>query len=148
MAADPTHVVDEWDGSGPEPAVTILVYSDDAGVRENVRRAVGRRAAKDLPEIDWLETATDTAVIDAVDAGRPDLLILDGEAGKAGGMGLCRQIKNEIFEAPPVLLLTGRAADAWLASWSEADAVVSHPLDPIVVSGAVADLVRAVVAGR
>ena len=148
MAADPTHVTDEWNETGAEPTVTILVYSDDTGVRESVRRAVGRRAAKDLPEIEWLEAATAPAVIAAVDAGRPHLLVLDGEAGKTGGMGLCRQIKNEIFEAPPVLLLTGRADDAWLASWSEADAVISHPLDPIVVGRAVADLVRAVVATR
>ena len=148
MAGDPTLGTDEWAETGGDSSVTILVYSDDPGVRENVRGAVGRRAAKDLPQIEWLETATATAVIDAVDAGRPHLLILDGEAGKTGGMGLCRQIKHEIFEAPPVLLLTGRADDAWLAAWSEADAVVSHPLDPVVLARAVADLVRGVVVPR
>ncbi len=36
--------------------------------------------------------------------------ILDGEAAKSGGMGLCRQLKHEVFDCPPVLVLTGRAA--------------------------------------
>ena len=142
---------DEWDvaeGTGVEPVCRILLYSDHPETREAVLLGVSSRAARDLPRIEWVEVATPPVVLSRVAAERFDLLVLDGEAGKAGGMGLCRQIKNEIFEAPPVLLLTGRAADAWLASWSEADAVVSHPLDPIVVSGAVADLVRAVVAGR
>jgi len=39
-----------------------------------------------------------------------------------------------------VLVLTGRPQDAWLASWSNADAAVSRPLDPIDLQGAVARL--------
>lgn len=140
MAGDPT-VQDEWDRT-EIPRMTVLVYSDDHRVRQDVRTAVGRRAARGLPEIEWREVATPAAVVAAADAGGLDLLILDGEAAKAGGMGLCRQIKNEIFEAPPVLLLIGRAQDAWLAAWSEADAVVSHPIDPIALAEAVAALVR------
>ena len=47
-------------------------------------------------------------------------------------MGLCRQLKNEIFRLPAVLVLTGRPQDGWLAAWSQADLAVPHPLDPIV----------------
>jgi DNA-binding response OmpR family regulator len=71
-----------------------------------------------------------------------DLCILDGEAVPAGGLGICRQIKDEIFRCPPVLVLIGRPQDGWLATWSRADGVVTHPLDPIVVANAVAALVR------
>jgi DNA-binding response OmpR family regulator len=60
-------------------------------------------------------------------------------------MGVARQLKNEIYQAPPVLLLIGRPQDAWLAAWSRADAVVSHPLDPMVVANAVAGLMRRVI---
>jgi DNA-binding response OmpR family regulator len=39
-----------------------------------------------------------------------------------------------------VLVLTGRPQDAWLAAWSDADAVVSEPLDPVELHAAVAGL--------
>ena len=74
--------------------------------------------------------------------GEIDLAILDGEATPAGGMGVCRALKDEVFKCPPVLVLTGRPQDAWLATWSRADGVVPHPLDPAVLSEAAASLLR------
>ena len=109
----------------------ILLYSDDRNVREKVRFACG--STTHGRTIEWTETATHDAVISKVDAERFDLLILDGEAAKSGGMGICRQIKHEIYHCPPIMLLVGRAGDAWLATWSEADAAVAHPLDPFAV---------------
>ncbi|RPF20829.1 response regulator transcription factor [Myceligenerans xiligouense] len=124
--------------SGPAPR--ILLYSDDRTVREQVRLAVGPRISADAPQIVWHEAATPAAVVDAADSDRWDLLVLDGEADKSGGMGLCRQLKNELYECPPVLVLTGRPQDSWLASWSQADGTVTRPLDPIAVQAAVANL--------
>lgn len=121
--------------------VKVLLYSDDRNVRETVRMAVGSTIAG--ATIEWMETATHDGTIIAVDANRFDLLILDGEAAKSGGMGLCRQIKHEIYDAPKMLLLVGRPGDAWLATWSEADAAVSHPLDPEAVREAVAETLAA-----
>ena len=69
-----------------------------------------------------------------MDAGGIDLAILDGEAVPAGGMGICRQLKDEIYRCPPVLVLTGRVDDGWLATWSRADAAVPHPIDPIALA--------------
>lgn len=123
-------------------SVNVLLYSDDATTREAVKLAVGRRPAADLPPVAWTECATEDAVIAAVDAGGLDVLVLDGEAVPAGGMGMCKQLKDEIFECPPVLVLTGRPQDAWLATWSRADLVVPHPLDPMAVVDAVAELAR------
>jgi DNA-binding response OmpR family regulator len=77
-----------------------------------------------------------------VESGAFDLLVLDGEAAPVGGLGLCRQLKNEIFECPPVLVLLGRPQDGWLATWSLADMAVPHPLDPIALAAAVAELGR------
>ncbi len=53
-----------------------------------------------------------------VDAQRFDLVILDGEATPAGGMGIARQLKDEIYQCPPILVLIGRPQDGWLATWS------------------------------
>jgi DNA-binding response OmpR family regulator len=123
--------------------LTVLVYSDDAATRTQVRLAVGRRPSMDLPRVEWLECATQPAVVTAVDAGGIDVVVLDGEAAPAGGLGLCRKLKNEIYNCPPVLVLTGRVQDNWLAAWSLADNALPHPLDPAAVAAAVAELARA-----
>ncbi|WP_418276650.1 response regulator [Isoptericola jiangsuensis] len=117
----------------------VLLYSDDHTVREQVRLAVGPRLGAGAPDIRWTEAATAAAVVSAAEGGRFDLLVLDGEADKAGGMGLCRQLKNEIYDCPPVLVITARRDDAWLASWSLADGVVSRPLDALTLQQAVVD---------
>ena len=121
----------------------VLLYSDDRSVREQVRLALGKRVAADLPELDVFEVATQPIVLQAMDAGGFDLVILDGEAAPSGGMGLCYQLKNEIDPCPPVLLLGARVADAWLATWSKADAIAAYPLDPVKLPGIVAGLLRA-----
>lgn len=121
---------------------SILVYSDDRTVRESIRLALGRRVAADVPEVVITECATHQAVSKALDAGGFDLVVMDAEATPAGGMGLCRQVKDETPDCPPVLLLVARVADAWLATWSRADAVVAYPVDPIRLPAAAADLLR------
>ena len=124
--------------------MSILLYSDDIATRDSVRVSVGRRPARDVEVPSWRECATAAAVVEAVESGEFDLLILDGEATPFGGLGLCRQLKNEIFNCPPVLVLTGRPQDSWLAAWSQAELAVPHPLDPIALAGAVAELGRTV----
>lgn len=122
--------------------VRVLLYSDDRTRREEVRTLVGRRASFDTPLIEWTDVATPEAVVAYAEENEYHLIILDGEAGKHGGMGLSRTLKSEIFDLPPVLLLIAREQDKWLASWSEAEAVVSNPLDPIVLQETIADILR------
>jgi DNA-binding response OmpR family regulator len=124
-----------------EQVLTILLYASDRKTREDVRLALGRRVAADLPPIRVLEVATQPALVSAMDAGGVNLAILDGEAAP-GGMGLCRQLKDEILRCPPVMVLIGRPDDAWLATWSRADGALSHPVDPIRLPAAVAKLLR------
>lgn len=124
----------------------VLVYSDDRDVRNAVITALGARPHPDLPAFEYTECATEPVVWQQLDdtRRRPDLVILDGEANPAGGLGIARQMKDEIFQAPPVLVLTGRPQDAWLATWSRAEAAVSHPIDPLRLAEAVIDLARTV----
>lgn len=121
----------------------ILVYSDNARTREKVRSALGKRVHPDLPELSYLDVATAPVVVTTIDEGGIDLAILDGEATPTGGMGLAKQLKDEVDTCPPILVLTGRPDDAWLASWSRAEAAVPHPIDPIALGEAVAGLLRA-----
>ena len=125
-----------------ERTLTVLVYSDDPSTRATVVAALGRRPAADLPVVEVVEFATEPALIRRLDAGGVDLAILDGEAVPSGGMGIAKRMKNEIYAAPPVLLLIGRPQDAWLATWSQAEAVVPHPIDPRVLAESVAALLR------
>ncbi|HPZ93748.1 MAG TPA: hypothetical protein PK871_02370 [Mycobacterium sp.] len=121
----------------------ILLYSSNARVREQVRMALGERLHPELPELTYTEVATGPMVIQLIDAGGFDLVILDGESSPVGGLGIAKQLKDEIADCPPVLVLTGRPDDAWLASWSRAEAAVSHPIDPIRLGGAVLKLLLA-----
>lgn len=124
----------------------VLVYSDDVSVRKQVILALGRRPHPDLPEVEYVEVATEPIVVQNFDAGTIDLAILDGEAVPAGGIGVAKQMKDEVAACPPIVVLTGRPQDAWLATWSRADAAVPQPLDPIVLAETVVGLLRAAVA--
>ncbi len=75
-------------------------------------------------------------------SGNFDLVILDGEAAPAGGMGIAKAAKDEIFNCPPILLVIQRAQDAWLATWSRADGVVPRPIDPLVIRQTASALLR------
>jgi DNA-binding response OmpR family regulator len=120
----------------------VVVFSHDADVRARVREAIGLRPAPDVAEVQIIEVATEPALFRLLDAHGTDIMVLDGEAQPAGGMGICRQAKDEIYDCPPVLLIIGRRDDGWLATWSRADAVVSHPIDPAALAEALAGLMR------
>lgn len=123
-------------------ATTILVFSHRPEVREAIISAVGRRPAPDVGRVQYLEAGTIEEVLSAVDAGEVGLAILDGEAQPTGGMGLSRQLKNEIAQCPPIIVSVQRRDDRWLAVWSQADAVLVHPLDPLSAAETVAEVLR------
>jgi DNA-binding response OmpR family regulator len=127
----------------PSETTTVLVFSHRSEVREAIINAVGRRPAADVGRVSYVEAATIDEVLTEVDAGRVDLAILDGEAQPTGGMGLSRQLKNEIAHCPPVIIAVRRRDDRWLAVWSQADAVIVHPLDPLTAAETVAEVLRA-----
>ena len=115
-------------------SVTVLVYSQHPEVRAEVRSAVGRRAAGDLGRIEWIECSNYSQVRNELDHGDVALAILDGDAQPTGGVGLCRQFKNEITDCPPIIVLLLRPQDKWLATWAQADAVVVRPVDPVTTA--------------
>lgn len=120
----------------------ILVFSHRPEVREAIINAVGRRPAPDLGRVGYVEAGTVADALYEVDQGDVDLLILDGEAQPTGGLGLARQFKNEIDDCPPIVVAVRRKDDRWLATWSRADAVLVHPLDPLAAAETVAEVLR------
>ncbi|MGH3761885.1 hypothetical protein [Actinophytocola sp.] len=124
----------------------ILVFSHRPEVRETIITAIGRRPAADIGRVEYEEAGTIAEVLMEMDnrtnAGAVDLAILDGESQPTGGIGLCRQLKHEITACPPIVVAIRRKDDRWLATWSQADAVIVHPLDPLTAAETVADVLR------
>lgn len=131
----------------PSVAV-VLVYATDPVVRDQVRLAIGRSPAAGVTIGSYVESDDADEVVRAADKGVADLLILDGEAWPTGGLGLCRQLKNELASPPPCVVLIGRRDDRWLGEWSQADAVLMHPIDAVELARAVVSLLSPVGADK
>jgi DNA-binding response OmpR family regulator len=131
-----------------QPATTavVLLYSDDAQVRERMRLAIGARPAADLA-VKFVEASTQGEVMRTVDDREIDLVVLDGEAAPAGGLGIARQLKDEVEDCPPTCVVIARAADRWLAAYASVDATLIHPLDPVTTGQTVSGLLRDRLAG-
>jgi DNA-binding response OmpR family regulator len=125
---------------------TVLLYSDDAKVRDRMRSAIGTRPAADL-SVKFIEAASQGQVIRLIDSTDIDLLVLDGEAAPSGGLGISRQLKDEVADCPPTIVVIARAADRWLAAYASVDATLMHPLDPMTTGQTVAAMLRDRAAG-
>jgi DNA-binding response OmpR family regulator len=121
---------------------TVLLYSDDPAVRDRIRLAIGPRPAADLA-IEFVDATTWEDCRRLLDEYEIDLMILDGEAAPAGGMGIARQTKDEYADPPPTCVVLARAADRWLAAFAQVDGTLQYPLDPVTTGQTVAAMLRA-----
>jgi DNA-binding response OmpR family regulator len=121
---------------------TVLLYSDDAAVRDRIRMAIGVRPAADL-RVEFADASTWEDCRDLLDKYEIDLMVLDGEASPAGGLGIARQTKDEYATPPPVCVVLARAADRWLAAYAQVDQTLVMPLDPVTTGQTVAAMLRA-----
>lgn len=121
---------------------TVLLYSDDPAVRDKIRLAIGPRPAADLA-IEFVDASTWEDCRLLLDTYEIDLMILDGEAAPAGGMGVARQTKDEYADPPPTCVVLARAADRWLAAFAQVDGTLQYPLDPVTTGQTVAAMLRA-----
>jgi DNA-binding response OmpR family regulator len=120
---------------------TVLLYSDDPEVRDRMRLAIGSRPAADL-SVRFVDASTYAEVVRTVDDTDIDLLVLDGEASPGGGLGIARQLRDEVTDPPPTCVVIARAADRWLAAYARVDATLMYPLDPMLTGRTVSDLLR------
>ena len=121
---------------------TVLLYSDDVAVRDRIRLAIGPRPAADL-SIEFVDASTWEECRRLLDEYEIDLMILDGEASPAGGLGIARQVKDEYADPPPTCVVLARAADRWLAAYAQVDHTLMYPLDPVTTGQSVAGMLRA-----
>ena len=121
---------------------TVLLYSDDPAVRDRIRLAIGPRPAADL-SIEFIDASTWEECRRLLDDYEIDLMVLDGEAAPAGGLGIARQVKDEYADPPPTCVVIARAADRWLAAFAQVDATLLYPLDPVTTGQTIAGMLRA-----
>jgi hypothetical protein len=121
---------------------TVLLYSDDIAVRDRFRLAIGPRPAADLT-IEFVDAATWLECRELLDTYEIDLMVLDGEASPAGGLGIARQTKDEYADPPPTCVVIARAADRWLAAFAQVDGTLLYPLDPVTTGQTIAGMLRA-----
>ncbi|MDR3202402.1 MAG: hypothetical protein LBT54_04640 [Bifidobacteriaceae bacterium] len=121
-------------------APRILLYSDNRDTRAEVLAAVGQRVGPRGVPVRWTEAASPAAALAEAATLDYALVVADAEAGKLGGIGLARQLEQELAAAPPILILAARAQDAWLGSWSGAVEAILLPADPFELGAAVARL--------
>jgi DNA-binding response OmpR family regulator len=116
----------------------VLVVSDSPKVREEVIAS--------LPDagITVRELNHGADVLPAVRSNKPDLIVLDSQIGRMGGMATTLDLHLEAGagRAPhvPVLQLLDRRADVFLARRSEAEGWVVKPIDPLRLGRAIAEL--------
>ncbi len=120
----------------------VVVYSSNASIRRRIIDAVGHRSHPDLGPLRYTEIATAAALIARLESGGCDVVVLDGEAAPAGGLGIARQLKDELTACPPIVVLVGRPADLWLAKWSKAEAAVSLRSDPVGTGNVIVEALR------
>lgn len=120
----------------PSPMLDVLVASDEAWVRDEVRAVLSGR-----PDIEVHEVTTGVSVLPAVEEYVPELVIVDLQIGNMGGMAACMNLRLEEsadrIDHVPVLMLLDRRADVFLARRAGAEGWVLKPLDPIRLRKAV-----------
>ncbi len=120
---------------------TVLLYSDDKLVRDRIRLAIGTRPAADLT-VEFVDATTWEDCRNLLDKYEIDLMVLDGEASPAGGLGIARQTKDEYATPPPVCVVIARAADRWPAAFAQVDQTLLMPLDPVTTGQTIAGMLR------
>ncbi len=117
----------------------VLLYSHEPSVIEQMRSAIGDEPVEGV-KIEYAVSGDYDDAVALIDRYEIDLVLLDGEAQPAGGLGIARQLRDEFDEPPTLAVVVARAADRWLAAWSRADAVLTHPLNPVTTGQTVVDL--------
>lgn len=117
----------------------VLLYSHRPSVIEQMRSAIGEEPAEGA-KIEYAVSGDYDDAVALIDKYAIDLVLLDGEAQPAGGLGIARQLRDELDDPPAIAVVLARAADQWLAAWSRADAALTHPLNPVTTAETVVDL--------
>jgi CheY-like chemotaxis protein len=122
--------------------VDVLLVSPDPASRSLMALAV-RSVERALgTELRFRAAANGELGITAALRGRPDVIVADEIASRAGAFALAKQLRDDQDPYRGVIvILLERKHDAWLARWSGADAWFVKPADPFELADRLLELV-------
>ncbi|HUL84061.1 MAG TPA: hypothetical protein VLX89_00905 [Actinomycetota bacterium] len=122
----------------------VLLVSPDPASRELMALTVRSIERQLQGELRFRAAANGDLGTRAALRERPEIVVADELASRAGAFGLARTLRDDAdpFTGVIVILLE-RRHDAWLARWSGADAWFVKPPDPFAVADELIELLDA-----
>ncbi len=94
--------------------------------------------------LEFLEATNGERALKVAWRERPDVVITDEFASRAGAFAMAKDLRGAQDPFPGVIvILLDRHQDEWLARWSGADAWFVKPFDPFALARRVVDLLQA-----
>jgi DNA-binding response OmpR family regulator len=123
--------------------VKVLLVSPDAEARDLLRISVGSIERRLGDSVSFLEAQDGEQGARIGLRDRPDAVVADEIASRAGAFSLARDLRGAVdpYRGPIVIVLE-RKHDAWLARWSGADAWLVRPVDPFELADRLVELIE------
>lgn len=122
----------------------VLVVSPEAEARDLLRISIGSIERRLGERVSFLEAQDGEQGARVGLRERPDAVVADEIASRAGAFSLARDLRGAVepYRGPIVIVLE-RKHDAWLARWSGADAWLVRPVDPFELADRLVELIQA-----
>lgn len=123
----------------------VLLVSPDPATRQMMELAVRGLERRRGERFTFLRAADGVDGLEIARRERPDAVVADEIASRAGAFSLARDLRGGVEPyLGAIVILLERKHDAWLADWSGADAWFLKPPDPF----ALAERLAAILEGR
>ena len=120
-----------------------LLISPDPKVRESIRVTLGALERGAGEPWRYLEAVDGLEGIRLAWRERPEVVVADEIASRAGAFAVVRDLKGATEPFPGVVVVVlARRQDEWLARWSGADAWFVKPVDPFALADTVISLLE------
>jgi len=127
---------------GRMPDVKVLLVSPDPRSRELMALVVSSIERRLATRLEFVEASNGERGLALARRERPDVIVADEIASRAGAFALARDLRGATDPYPGVIMiLLERKHDMWLARWSGADAWFVKPVDPFDVADRLVELV-------
>lgn len=127
---------------GRMPDVKVLLVSPDPRSRELMALVVASIERRLATRLEFVEASNGERGLALALRERPDVIVADEIASRAGAFALARDLRGATDPYPgAIVILLERKHDTWLARWSGADAWFVKPVDPFEVADRLVELV-------
>ena len=120
----------------------VLLVSPEPESRELMALAVAGIERRLGTPLEFLEATNGERGVTVAFRERPDVVVADEIASRAGAFSLAKDLRGALEPYPgAIVILLERRQDAWLARWSGADAWFVKPVDPFELADRLLELV-------